>query len=134
MLIIGPCVAEAVKIAPIMALVETRPFLIQRSLQIWTAAVASAVFFAVVCSAVGVGFTPTRSLGWVLFRWIGSTGLHVGCTVIAASGTATAWQEADRQVRMPKIGDATGALMLAIILHAGFNALTFFWGAKGYTF
>jgi DNA-directed RNA polymerase subunit RPC12/RpoP len=134
-LILAPAAEEAIKIVAIVLIADAKPFFIKDSRQIWIAAAASALLYAVVHNAVILAwFAATPTLGLILGRWIGCTALHLGCTVLAARGVVAAWEKADHEARMPKISEAAWPLTHAVVLHAGLNALLFFWGAKGLVF
>jgi len=134
-LVMAPAMEEALKILAVVLLVDAKPFLIRRGTQIWVAAIMSAIAYAVVHNATSFSlFITAPPLGLILGRWIGGPVLHAACTAIAASGVVAAWQMADHEGRRLKLSKAARSVCIAIILHAGLNALLFFWGAGGYAF
>ncbi len=132
-----PVVQEAAKILPILLFVEIKPFLIKRGNQIWFAAMFTALLYAAGFNTMTTGFqmiTKTPPLELLLWRWIGGTLLHVACTAVACSGVVAAWRRADDEARRPRLGNVTRSVLLAMMFHAAFNAMVFFWNAKDYAF
>lgn len=134
-LVFAPILGEALKIVALALLVDAKPFLIRSGVQIRAAAISSALAYAagqaVVCSMMPTT-APTISL--ILWRWIAWPALHIVCASVAAAGLVSVWERAHRDARRPRMTGALRPLLQAVALHAGLNALLFFWVARGFVF
>lgn len=135
LIVIGPALDEAAKIMAIVLVVELRPYWFKRVEQIWIAALASSIGFALIENFLYMlWFVPAPSFGLMLWRWIACTSLHTGCTAIAASGIARLWQKTDQEARVPQVVDAFRPLVFAFAFHALFCGCVLLFNMLDYGF
>ncbi|MFQ5430081.1 MAG: PrsW family glutamic-type intramembrane protease [Phycisphaerae bacterium] len=121
--LIGPSLEEVLKLALLIYLVESRPFLFRRTREVWLPAVGGALGFALLQNSVySVWILAAPTLGMVLWRWMFCTALHITCTAVAAAGLVRVWRRSEEEARRPRLHGAAGSLAAAIMLHAVYNA------------
>ncbi len=120
-----PTIEEVAKLLVPMCIVETRPYLFRKPLQIQVATVGAALAFAVIENVIYLTiYAPSAGPLLLLWRWIACTALHVGCTWLATRGLIAVWRRTIDERRPPRLGLALGWLTIAIVIHAAFNAGT----------
>lgn len=120
--IVGPVSEEVMKIALVVIVIETKPHLFSNRLQLFMAAAASALGFAVIENLVYLNvYIDEPSSTLASWRWSVCTALHVGCTIIAALGAARMWRRAIDALRPAVISDALPAVMTAAVVHGAYN-------------
>ena len=126
LVVFGPAVEETLKIAATAAVVEVRPYLFRRAEQVRFAAAGAALVFAVIENIVYLNvYVPNPPAELVLWRWTVCTALHVGCTTVAVGGLVGVWRQAITQLRPPRLSLGLRRLVIAIVLHATYNAAAF---------
>lgn len=124
LLVIGPVVEEAVKLAMPTCIVERRPYLFLSRFQVIVCGAAAGLVFAVIENLLYLHvYVPAPSPALVAWRWTACVALHVACSTLAATGLANEWKRAIDARRRPSIDAAARWLILSIILHGSFNAL-----------
>jgi len=121
--VFGPAIEEAMKIAAAALVVELRPYFFTRPEQIQLATVGTALVFAVIENIIYLTvYVQQPSYALIAWRWSVCVVLHVGCTTIASRGLIRVWQRTMDQERQPRMTDSAGALAMAIVLHGAYNA------------
>lgn len=124
MIVVGPTMAEILKIALILLIVETRPYYIRREVELTYLAIAAALGFALVSNLIHLNvLSANPTYAQAMWRWSVCTLLHVACTVIASGGVVAAWRAADEQKRAPTMRLLINPLAIAIAIHGGYNAI-----------
>ncbi len=124
----GPVIEEVMKVAAAAMIIETRPYLFRRPGQILLAASGAALLFAAIENVLYLTiYVPSPSRWLVIWRWTACVALHVGCSLVAARGLVAVWRKSLREYRRPELPRATGALGLAIALHAAYNLAASLW-------
>lgn len=121
--IAGPVTEEIMKVALIIMIIETRPYLFVSRTQILFAAIASGAGFAVIENVMYLNVyidDPSQTL--VYWRWTVCTALHIGCTVVASMGAMRMWRRAVTDRVVPRIGPAVPAVIAAAVIHGAYNA------------
>jgi hypothetical protein len=122
-IVFAPVIEETMKIALAGYIVEMRPYLFFNTAQIRTAAVGSALAFAVLENLAYLHiYTTNPSATLMLWRWLVCTGVHLGCTAVAAQGLILVWQRTMEEYREPRIGSIMPWLAAAMVLHGMYNA------------
>ena len=133
--VFGPVVEEIMKVALILVLIETRPYLLHGPLQIWVSALASAASFAVIENLLYLNvYTEAPSMMLVVWRWLVCTSLHLGCTSIATLGVVRTWQDAMARQRPSQVSVAFPWLVIAMIVHGTYNAFALALALSGFVF
>lgn len=120
--IIGPTVEELMKLALVLWIVETRPWLFRSAFQILICMVMSGLVFAAVENVVYLELrilNPTPQL--VRWRWTVCVALHTGCCLIAGLGAATVWRRFQAEERPPRLKDGAPWIISAITIHGLYN-------------
>ena len=126
LVILGPLSEEMLKVAPILWLVETRPYLIRRSTQIVLCAVGAALGFSIIENLLYLHvYTVGRDLPdlFSLWRWHICTVLHVGASLVASLGVVRVWKSVDRDLVPPDLSKGLPLICLAAAIHGAYNAL-----------
>ncbi len=119
--VVGPVTEEIMKIALIVIVIETRPYLFSSRKQILFAAVGSALGFAIIENGIYLdALIDDPSPQLIAWRWQVCTALHVGCTVIASLGAMRMWRLTVTELRQPRIGPAVPTIAVAV--HGLYNA------------
>jgi hypothetical protein len=133
--VFGPAMAEVLKVAITLTIIERRSLLIRSSGQIYVATLGTAAVFACVQNAVYLMlYFKNSPPELVAYRWTAAVVLHALCTAIAARGLVSVWQRARTEHRQPRLALAYPAIIAAIIVHAAFNACVFVRGYYSYGF
>ncbi len=123
LVVFAPVVEEVMKIAAASWLVEVRPYLLRDRAQILTIGVVSGLVFAAIENVLYIlVYLPAPSTEILLWRLLGCTSLHVACTLVASLGLAKVWQRTVDELRPPKLSLGLPLLILAIVIHGGYNA------------
>lgn len=131
----GPLIEEVMKLGVILLIIETRPFWWRSENDIRMAAAASALGFAIIENLLYLNvYIPNPGFDLILWRWIICTALHLTCTLIAASGAVAVWRNTDEQQREPMLKHLFRPLLIAIVLHAGYNSIMTFAQFAGFNF
>ncbi len=134
--LLGPLVAEALKIAVASVLVERRNCLIQRPGQLYLMTLGTAVLFAVVQNVVYLSFyfRSAWSIELAAYRWLIGPLLHILCTAVATAGLVPIWHRSREEQREPSVAHAYPWLVAAILVHALYNMCVYVGGHFGYGF
>lgn len=133
--VIGPAVEEMLKIGLILVIVETRPYLIRRENDIILAAIASSLGFAVLENFLYLHvYVSSPSIGLEMWRWSICTLLHVTCSIIACQGVIAVWRGVDEQKSAPLMRLMYRPVLIAIVVHAGYNATVMLAAFSGFEF
>lgn len=120
----GPTLEEVMKVALVAWVVEVRPYLFKRVEQLQAAAVGSAFVFAALENTLYLTVRfPNASTLLTLWRWTVCVALHVGCTLLASRGLVRTWTQTMQDLRPPRLSLARSWLIVAILLHGGYNLL-----------
>ncbi|HPF38340.1 MAG TPA: PrsW family glutamic-type intramembrane protease [Phycisphaerae bacterium] len=134
-IVIGPATEEIMKICLVLLIVETRPYLVRREVEITIAAIAGALGFAVIENMLYLNMYVTNpTIGLAIWRWSICTTLHVVCSIIASRGVVAVWRATEEQKRAPTLQLMYGPLLLAIITHGAYNAIVTLMGIAGIDF
>jgi hypothetical protein len=123
LIVFGPAVEEAMKVAAISWIVEVRPYLIRDRRQILFPALMSALAFAAIENVLYLKIyirSPEASI--IMWRWLGCTSLHVTCSLVASMGLVQVWRRTVDEGRRPQLSLAWRFLVAAIALHGLYNA------------
>ena len=124
----APVAEELAKIAVPLMMLEKRP---------WTFSSGSAI--AVLCAVSGLVFAtienllylfvylPDASPGFVIWRLVVCTGLHVSCATLSGLGLARVWRRAAATKTTATIPRAAPWVVAAILVHATYNGLALAW-------
>lgn len=134
-IVVGPLIAELLKLAGASVVIERRGYLIKRSSQIRLMTLATALIFAIVQNVIALTlYFPNAPIELMLYRWFVGPVAHVACTLIATRGLIPVWERAQREHRRPRISGAYPMILAAVVLHAAVNAAVFVRGHFGYGF
>ncbi|MGB2984582.1 MAG: PrsW family glutamic-type intramembrane protease [Phycisphaerae bacterium] len=133
--VIGPVMAEVLKVAIALTVIERRSFLIRRIGQIYLMTLGTALVFAVAQNMVYLlVYFKNSPPELVAYRWTACVILHCLCTWIATRGLVPAWERAQHEHRLPTFTLVYPTITAAILLHAAYNACVFVRGYLGYGF
>lgn len=133
--VIGPALAETMKVAAAIALIDRRSRLLFRPAQIYILTLGSAVMFALTQNLIVLRTVYSgATMDVIAFRWIGCTGLHVLCTCLATRRLVTAWHSSRRGGSRLAIAQTFANVGAAVLVHGAYNAIVYTWGAFGYGF
>jgi hypothetical protein len=120
--IIGPTVEELMKLALVLWIVETRPWLFRSSFQILICMTMSGLVFAAVENVFYLEM-PIREPSPQLaqWRWTVCVALHTGCCIISGSGAAIIWRKFQTEERPPQLNDGARWILTAIVIHGVYN-------------
>lgn len=124
LIVFGPVTEEVMKVAAAAIVVETKPYLIKRSGQLFAATLTSAAVFAVIENVLYLNvYIPNPSPNIVAWRWVICTAMHMTTAGIATVGVARVWERTCSQLRKPTLPIELQWLVLAIVIHGSYNAL-----------
>lgn len=128
-LFVGPFLSELLKVTCAYVLIERFSYLIRRPSQIWTLTLMTAFLYAITQNLIwfALGWAP-GPIELALIRWLGSIGVHMICTGIAAAGLVQMWKSAEDTQGVPQSGPAIRFTVFAILLHASYNMAVEFTG------
>lgn len=130
-----PVFAEILKVAAASWLLEAKPHLLRDRPQLIILLAGSALGFAAVNNLFYQAMFPAAATPAIFaWRWVVCLSLHVGCTMVAARGLIRVWTYTNRELRPPRLSQATPELVLAIILHGCYNAAVVSKGWAGLLF
>ncbi len=133
--VLGPVIAEVLKVAIASTVIERRRMWIRRAGHIHLMTLGTAVVFAIVQNVVYLMFFFKNSpIELVAYRWFGGILLHGLCTVIVAQGLVSVWKRSLSEERTVSVTRAYPYLVSGIIVHAVYNACVFARGNLGYGF
>ena len=133
--VIGPLVAEIVKVVVVAMLIERRSPLLRSRSQIYFMALGSAVVFTIVQNLVILKlYIPTAADLLVAYRWVFCVFLHVGCTMVVVRGLVPIWERIRDERKAVALSEAGPGLLAAVVLHGMYNACVFFQGQFGFGF
>lgn len=133
--LIGPLMAEMLKLAVPAIVVERRSFLIDRPGQLYLMTLGTALVFAVVQNFVCLTLHyPNATAQLFAWRWTACIVLHGVCTFVATRGLVQVWERGRRAQQRPDLTRATPAITAAMLLHAAYNAYIYVQGYFGYGF
>ncbi len=126
--VFGPTMEESLKVGAALLIVEARPYVFQRSEQIWFATLGTALGFAIIENILYLNlYIPNPSVPLVIWRWTACVALHMGCTYVATRGLVRVWKQAITELRAPRLSLGMPALVTAIVLHACYSAAVAFY-------
>lgn len=134
MVAFGPVAEEVMKVSVVALVVEVRPYLFKSTGQIVAAAITGAFVFAAIENVMYMHFLQQPTPMLVAWRWTVCVGLHTGCTAIASLGISKVWRRTMHELRQPQLGVALPWLVLAMVLHGGYNAVVAVLALAGYEF
>lgn len=133
--VLGPVLAEVLKIAITVTLIERRSFLIRSAAQIYCMTLGTALMFAAAQNVVYLSlYFKNSPIELVVYRWFVCVMLHVVCTLIATRGLVPIWAQRQYERRPMSITRAAPAITAAIVIHAAYNACVLVRGYLGYGF
>ena len=133
--VFGPVTEEIMKVALVLYILETRPYLFRSRVQVIFCAVAGAAGFAVVENLLYLYvYVPDASPLLFHWRWTVCTTLHVGCSLIAGLGLARVWRGVWKRMVRPRVSGLYPYLLGAIVLHGCYNGLALLLSAAGFQF
>jgi hypothetical protein len=131
----GPVVEEAMKIAAAALVLERWPHLFKSRAQIMIAGIAGGLVFSVIENLLYLHiYFPEAAEKLAPIRWGLCTPLHVACSAVASVGLLSALRISVAERRRPDLTDATGALIVAVALHSAWNAFALFFGDRFWGF
>ena len=123
-IVFGPVLEEVMKIAAVLVIVETRPWLFKSTRQIVFAAIASAAVFAIIENVLYLNvYVRVHAPMLALWRWTICVMLHTGCTALAVVGVVRIWQRTMRTFTRPQVDLGMPWLVAAAIVHGAYNGL-----------
>lgn len=133
--VLGPLLAEVLKVAIASTLIERRTYLVRTTSQIHLMTLGTAVVFAAAQNVIYLTFYFSNApLELATYRWLIGPILHGACTLIATRGLVSVWERAGIDHRQVRVTGAFPHLLVAVVLHAAFNACIFLRGHLGYGF
>ncbi len=121
--VFGPLVEEMGKIMAALVTVEKRPFAFRSKWQIIICCAVAAAVFAVIENLLYLHvYVREPSAELIYWRWTVCTGLHVGCSLVAAWGVVHVWQDVWRHHQPPRVEVGYPFWMTAIVIHGVYNA------------
>ncbi|MEM8866065.1 MAG: PrsW family glutamic-type intramembrane protease [Planctomycetota bacterium] len=120
--ILAPVTEEITKVATALWVVEKRPFRFGSATQIMLCAAAGGLAFATIENLLYlVLYNPGGGAGYVVWRLVVCTSLHLVCSTIAGVGLATIWKDAISRRRRPELALGMPWFAAAMILHGLYN-------------
>ena len=136
--VIAPVVEETMKVAIALWVIEKRPYLFRRPIQILLCALAGGLAFAFIENLIYLNVTipgnmetqgPEQaqsvstavSTDLARWRWTVCTGLHATCSFLAGLGLVRMWSRAITLRTRPKIAHAAPMILLAMFCHGLYN-------------
>lgn len=133
LVVFGPVVEEASKLALPTFIVERKPYLFISRAQILICGAAAGLAFAAIENLLYLHvYVPNPSAALVAWRWTVCVALHVGCSMIGAIGLASEWRDAIALRRKPDLVRAARWLTLATVVHGAYNGLAIVLGFTGF--
>lgn len=121
--VFGPLVEELGKIMAALITVEKWPFIFRSQWQILICCAAGGAVFAVLENLLYLHvYVREPSAELIFWRWTVCTGLHVGCSLIAAWGVVRVWKDVWQYQRPPRVEVGYPYWMTAIVIHGVYNA------------
>lgn len=118
----GPVVEEMLKAGTALIMIEKRPFLFRSPVQIFLCVLAGAAVFAVIENVLYLYvYVPDPPEGLIQWRWSICILLHMGCTLIAGMGLHRMWKDLWRRRGRPRLSIAFPYLVVAMVVHGGYN-------------
>lgn len=131
--VFGPVVEEASKLALPTFIVERKPHLFVSRAQILVCGGAAGLAFAAIENLLYLHvYVPNPSAALVAWRWTVCVALHVGCSMIGAIGLALEWHDAIGARRKPDLVRAARWLTIAAVTHGAYNGLAVALGSTGF--
>jgi len=131
----GAILSEVLKVAVASALLERRGYLVQRPAQLYLMTLGTAVVFAVVQNWIVLSLYYTNATSTlVAWRWTMCVVLHTLCTFFAARGLMLVREQGRREHRPLDLARAVPTIVVAILIHATYNACVYMRGDFGYGF
>ena len=121
--IIWPVTEQALKMAAVCWLVESRPYLVRRASQLLVGGVLCGLSYAalenVLCLYV---YANPPSSQIEVMRWMLCPAIHGACSLSVAMGLVQVWRRPMIEGRPPKVSLALPMFVLAVVLHSVYNA------------
>ena len=122
-LVFGPVAEEVMKVAAPLCVVERRPFLFRSPVQIAVCALAAGLAFAAIENLFYLGFYRSGpQSGMVMWRWTVCVAVHMGCSLVAWMGVIRVWRDVWQRGDRPRLWLAFPYQVVAILIHALYNA------------
>ncbi|MCC5874959.1 MAG: PrsW family intramembrane metalloprotease [Candidatus Sumerlaeia bacterium] len=120
----APLLEEVLKVTVCAWVVEARPWLFKHGSQIILCGLAAGFFFGVIENLLYLNvYIPNPSTELIIWRWTVCTALHMTCSCLAAIGLYKVWKKSVRTGTRVPLTAAAPWMLVAIILHAAYNAL-----------
>ncbi|NLW50412.1 MAG: PrsW family intramembrane metalloprotease [Candidatus Brocadiaceae bacterium] len=121
--VFGPVAEEVMKVAAPFYVVERRPFLFRSPAQIVLCALAAGLAFAAIENVIYLGlYIPRASQAMVAWRWTVCVAVHMGCSLVAGMGVIRVWRDCWERMDRPRLWMAFPYQVVAIAIHAVYNA------------
>lgn len=134
-MLFGPFIVELLKIAPAATLVERKTRLQFKPSQLYAMTLGAALIFAVAQNIVyQLVLFPTLPIDQWVYRWTVCVILHLVCTAVATRGLVAVWETIQKEHRHVGVSKASGSLVIAVVIHAGYNTCVYVNGFAGYGF
>jgi RsiW-degrading membrane proteinase PrsW (M82 family) len=124
LVVFGPVVEEASKLAIPTFVVERKPYMFLSRIQILICGGAAGLVFAAIENLLYLYvYVPNPTAGLVAWRWSVCVALHVGCSTIGAIGLGAEWRDAVDARRKPDLVRSARWLIIATVVHGTYNGL-----------
>jgi len=127
-LVIAPVTEELLKASGALYLLEKKPYRLHSGLGLAAVMIFSALIFAICENLLYVHVyvdVPSLKdpLGFLLFRWVAPTGMHLVCSAVAALGLIHIFNSQIRSGKYLDLDAAYPHFATAMALHGGYNLL-----------
>jgi len=122
--LVGPAIEEVFKPIGVIFLLDKRPGWIRRPFEpILMAAIGAAVFATLENVIYVTVYADRASAGFVAYRFIVCTAMHITASVVFGAGLAKMWRHIRRHGGHFDIDVCFRYYVVAVAIHAGYNAL-----------
>lgn len=133
--VIGPTIAEVLKVSVAWGLIERRPYALDRPAQMYLMTLLTALLFAAAQNvAYLLVYFPNATISLITYRWFAALPLHAGCTMVATAGLVGVWRDRLDTARPAAMKRAYPWLLAAVSFHAACNLYVYLTGRLGYGF
>lgn len=121
----APLTEELAKVAVPLIFVETRPHRFLFAIQPWAACLISGLVFSVLENLLYIHiYMHDAQPDMIAFRWTVCTAVHLACSGIAGLGVRRVWLRCRETLQKPEPALAASYLIVAMVLHGLYNAIT----------
>ena len=129
---IGPAIEEICKPIAVIFMLEKRPYWLNSGAQVVGLSVLGAVIFATIENVIYIFvYHPDGGTDFVLWRLIICTSLHVVTSLVMGFGLAKVYRQIRRRGGGLRIAPVAGYYMVAVGIHAAYNATVTFLAITG---